>query len=78
MSEIMVQRNKCPLLSGTDFEQALIRDSAHSLVRYRRYVMARCTQQLLAAVANVFVEFEPHTALSSGTDMIRSRAASAP
>jgi hypothetical protein len=35
-------------------------------------------QEFGDAVAEVFVELNPHTAGSTGTGMIRSRAASAP
>jgi hypothetical protein len=59
-------------------KDTIIRRTAKSLLPNRRYVMSVVTQKTYAADADVLINFNFHSAGSTGTGMTRSRAASAP
>ena len=75
LTKIAVEHNNSSFLSNGDFEHGLIGCSLEPLVPNRRRIVSCRAEQLGDAAAQIFVELEPHSAVT-GTK--RTRAASAP
>ena len=75
LTEIAVERDECPALSNRHFEHLLIGCALEFLVANRHHIVASRPEHLGEAAAQIFVELEPHAAVTGTT---RTRVASAP
>jgi hypothetical protein len=78
VSEIAIHSHQDTGFVGTSPIDALINRSRQPLLTNSHNVMATLLQDGHAAAADILVGFDFHAAGSTGTGMMRSRAASAP
>ncbi len=78
LTKITIQCDERSALAPADFKQYLVRRSAQPLTGNRNSIVAGSADQIGRAPAEILVELEFHAAVSAGTGMICSRAASAP
>src|SRR3974390_1150833 len=77
-AEIPIERNQRSALSRTNLEQFLVVDAVKVLIPHSHHVMAGRFEELQATTPNVFIKLDLHATESTGTGIVRSRAASAP
>lgn len=78
LSEIVVQSNQHTPLIRAHMKNRLIMGATETLFTDCHHIVPLGTKEILTAPPDIFIEFEFHAAFSKGTEMIRSRAASAP
>src|SRR3972149_8161456 len=78
LAEVAIQCDQGSAFRNASLEDDSVRCAAKPLLPHVRHVMAALPQEFDAAAAAVLIDLDLHSAGSSGTGMIRSRAASAP
>lgn len=78
MTEIPVERDQCSRLRNARFKEAFVGATAELLIVNGADVVSKATQKIGARPADIFIKLNSHSAGSTGTGIIRSRAASAP
>lgn len=76
--KVQIQRDKTALFSTTGIENQEIGSTLQSLIEYSVYLVTGFLKYLLRSRTEVFVQFEFHAAIPSGTSTKRSRDISAP
>lgn len=78
MSEVPIESDQCSIFREADIENPIVSRTAELLLVDGRDVMPALAEEGYPAPADVLIDFNLHSAGSTGTGMMRSRAASAP
>lgn len=78
MTKIVIEGYECPPFGEAYREQIIVCGTSETLITNRLNVVSGTPQQFKAALAEILVQLEFHTASTRGIGMMRSRVISAP